>query len=190
MSNVDVIFKIPLSRGGSYPSVVVSIGTKHRVQSPLGTWLSTISTNRPEMGSRPCEVLLHSPLLMLLVSVTSIIHWEVDCTLVLWSTTWDNATNLWVTKFTRHCNKQGPQTSMIKNTITTFIIVFHQSPFTQDRIEVQKGIFSPDMAFTCFCISSMAADTFPDRSGMYTQHSTLIMAQVHPWAAVSMSSKK
>ena len=34
MSNLDMIFKVPVPGGGSYPSVVF-IGTKHRVQSPL-----------------------------------------------------------------------------------------------------------------------------------------------------------
>ena len=46
----------------SYPSVVVFIGTKHRVQSPLERWLSMISMNRPKMESRPYEFLLHSEL--------------------------------------------------------------------------------------------------------------------------------
>ena len=44
---------------GSYPSVVVLIGTKHRVQSPLERWRSMISMNRPKMESRPYEFLLH-----------------------------------------------------------------------------------------------------------------------------------
>src|SRR5574337_1951620 len=43
---------------GSYPSVVVFIGTKHRVQSPLERWPSMISMNRPKMESRPYEFLL------------------------------------------------------------------------------------------------------------------------------------
>ena len=43
---------------GSYPSVVVFIGTKHRVQSPLERWPSMVSMNRPKMESRPCEFLL------------------------------------------------------------------------------------------------------------------------------------
>ena len=43
---------------GSYPSVVVLIGIKHRVQSPLERWLSMISTNRPKMESRLYEFLL------------------------------------------------------------------------------------------------------------------------------------
>ena len=43
---------------GSYPSVV-SIGTKHRVQSPLERWLSMISMSRPKIESRPYEFLLH-----------------------------------------------------------------------------------------------------------------------------------
>ena len=34
---------------GSYPSAVVSIGTKHRVESPLERWPSTISMHRPKM---------------------------------------------------------------------------------------------------------------------------------------------
>ena len=59
MSNLDMIFKVirPPDRG-SYPSVVVFMGTKHRVQSPLERWLSMISMNRPKMESRPCEFLL------------------------------------------------------------------------------------------------------------------------------------
>ena len=74
MTNLDVIFKIPLSGGGSYSSIVIPTGTKQRVQSPLERWPSVISTDRPEVESWPYEFLLHSPLLMLLVSVTSIIH--------------------------------------------------------------------------------------------------------------------
>ena len=58
MSNLDMIFKVPLSGGGSYPSVVVFVGTKHRVQSPLERWLSMTSMNRPKMESRPYEFLL------------------------------------------------------------------------------------------------------------------------------------
>ena len=60
MSNLDTIFKVPLSGGDLIlPSVVVFIGTKHRVQSPLERWLSMISMNRPKMESRPYEFLLH-----------------------------------------------------------------------------------------------------------------------------------
>ena len=47
-----------LPRGGSYPSTVVPTGAKHRVQSPLERWPCTISTDRPEMESRPYEFLL------------------------------------------------------------------------------------------------------------------------------------
>ena len=61
MSNLDTIFKVPLSGGGLIlPSVVVFIGTKHRVQSPLERWLSMISMNRPKMESRPYEFLLQT----------------------------------------------------------------------------------------------------------------------------------
>ena len=71
---------------------------------------------------------------------------------------------------------QSPQSRTIKVTITMVNIVFYQSPFTQDRTEVQKGMFSFDVAFTWFFMSSRAADTLPDKSGIYTQHSTLIIA--------------
>ena len=54
-----LFFKIPLPRGGSYPSTVIPTGAKHRVQSPLERWPHTISTDRPEMESRPYECLLH-----------------------------------------------------------------------------------------------------------------------------------
>ena len=36
-----------------------------------------ISMNRPEMESRPYEFLLHSPFLMLLVSIMSIIYCDI-----------------------------------------------------------------------------------------------------------------
>jgi len=48
-------------------------------------------------------------------------------------------------------------------------------------------MLSFDIAFTWFFISSKAVDTLPDKSEMYTQHSTLIIAQVPPRAAVSIS---
>ena len=55
-----MIFKVPLSGGDLIlPSVVVFIGTKHSVQSPLERWPSMISMNRPKMESRPYEFLLH-----------------------------------------------------------------------------------------------------------------------------------
>ena len=53
-----LFFKIPLPRGGPYPSLVIPTGAKHRVQSPLGRWPRTIGTDRPEMESRPYEFLL------------------------------------------------------------------------------------------------------------------------------------
>ena len=61
MSNLDMIFKVPVWRG-SNPSVVVFIGTKHRVPSPLERWLGIISMNRPKMESRPYEFLLQNVL--------------------------------------------------------------------------------------------------------------------------------
>ena len=56
---MSVFSKIPLPREGSYPSTVIPTGAKHRVQSPLERWPRTISTDRPEMESRPYECLLH-----------------------------------------------------------------------------------------------------------------------------------
>ena len=54
-----LFFKIPLPRVGSYPSIVIPTGAKHRIQSPLERWPRMISTDRPEMESRPYEFLLH-----------------------------------------------------------------------------------------------------------------------------------
>ena len=51
-------FKILLPRGGSYPSIIIPTGAKHRVQSPLERWPRTVSTDRSEMDSRPYEFLL------------------------------------------------------------------------------------------------------------------------------------
>ena len=79
-----------------------------------------------------------------------------------------------------HCTMQGTQNRAIKATMTVVNIVSHQSPFTQDRTGVQKGMFSFDIAFSWFFMSSKAADTLPDKSGIYAQHSTLIIAQVPP----------
>ena len=53
-----LFFKIPLPRAGSYPSLVIPTGAKHRAQSPLERWSRTICTDRPEMESRPYEFLL------------------------------------------------------------------------------------------------------------------------------------
>ena len=54
MISVCFLFsKIPLPRRGSYPSIVIPTGAKHRVQSPLERWPPTISTDRPEMESSP-----------------------------------------------------------------------------------------------------------------------------------------
>ena len=45
---------------GSYASIVIPPGAKHRVQSPLERWPGTSSTDRPEMESRPYEFLPRS----------------------------------------------------------------------------------------------------------------------------------
>ena len=81
-----LFFKIPLPRGGFYPSLVIPTGAKHRAQSPLEGRPRTISTDRPEMESRPYEFLLHTGL----VAPTECgifldqrlnprpLHWQVD----------------------------------------------------------------------------------------------------------------
>ena len=40
-----LFFKVPLPRGGSYPSLVIPTGAKHRAQSPLERWPRRISTH-------------------------------------------------------------------------------------------------------------------------------------------------
>ena len=88
-----------------------------------------------------------------------------------------------------HWRIQGPQ---ISNTMINKIITkrfFHQSPLIQENTGVQKGGLSFDIAFTWVFILSRAADTMPDKSEVYTQHLTLIIAEVPPWMAVSMSKK-
>ena len=64
MSNLDMIFKVPLSGGGLILLLFFPISTKHRVQSPLERWPSMISMNRSKRESRPYEFLLqyHTPL--------------------------------------------------------------------------------------------------------------------------------
>ena len=52
-----LFFEIPLPRGGSYPSIAIPTGAKHRVQSPLERWPHRSSTDRPAMEARPYEFL-------------------------------------------------------------------------------------------------------------------------------------
>ena len=55
-----LFFKIPLPRGGLIFLLSFSQALS-RVQSPLERWPCTISTDRPEMESRPYEFLLPTP---------------------------------------------------------------------------------------------------------------------------------
>ena len=48
-------------------------------------------------------------------------------------------------------------------------------------------MFSFHVAFTWFFMSSKAADTLPDKSGIYTQHLTLIIVQVPLCAEIMVS---
>ena len=126
-----------------------------------------VSMNRPKIESKPYEFFLHSPLLMLLVSITSIIY----CDILYPSPPATHMRERYQPlgyKFIIHCKIQGPQSRTIKATMTVVNIVFHQSLFTQDRTEVQKGMFSFDIAFTWFFMSSKVVDTLSDKSGMYT----------------------
>ena len=137
-----------------------------------------------------CSVcfLLHSPLLMLFTHSMSIIHRDILHP-ALRPLIWENDINLWVTKFIIHCKIKGPQSRTIKATITMVNIVCHQSPFTQDRTEVRKGRLSSDVTFTWPFMSSWVADIQRDKSGIYTQLSTLIIAQV-PLCTETMVSLK
>ena len=102
---------------------------------------------------------------------------------------WVNEVSLCDTKLTTHWRIQSPHNRINRTTITMVNRVFHQSPFTHDRIEVQKGRLSSDIAFTWPFMSSRVADILPDKSGIYTPHSTLIIAQVPPCAETMVSLK-
>jgi len=100
---------------------------------------------------------------------------------------WVNKDSLSETKLTTYWRIQGPH-NKINNVIITMVrTVFHQSPFTHDRTEVQKGRLPSGIAFTWPLILSGVADTLPDKSGIHTQHSTLIIAQIPPCVAISIS---
>ena len=135
-------------------------GTKFRVHWEGDHVCSLMFAAWPKTESSSVCFLLHSPLLMLLTHImrSFIGLYRI---LALQPPIWENDINLWVTKFVIHCKIQGPQSRTIKATITVVNIVFHHSPFTQDRTEVQKGMFSFDIAFTWFFMSSKAVDTLP-----------------------------
>ena len=83
MISVCFLFKILLPRGGSYPSTVIPTGAKHRIQSPVERWPRVISTDRPEMESRPYEFLLQSYLLLQLKKLFSAVQTralQMSCT--------------------------------------------------------------------------------------------------------------
>ena len=122
------------------------------------------------------------PFLMFSTSSVSITHWDVLHFRLpgIYSGKWSHP--LWY-----KVGIQGPHNRINRTTMTMVNTVFHQSPFTYDRTEVQKGRLSSDIAFTWSFMSSRVTDILPDKSGIYTQHSALIIAQVPPWAAVSMS---
>ena len=102
---------------------------------------------------------------------------------------WVNEVSLCDTKLTTHWRIQSPHNRINRTTITMVNRVFHQSPFTHDRTKVQKGRLSSVIAFTWPFMSSRVADILPDKSGIYTPHSTLIIAQVPPCAETMVSLK-
>ena len=57
MSNLDTIFKVPLSGRGLILLLLLSQALTQS-QSPLERWPSMFSMNRPKMESRPYEFLL------------------------------------------------------------------------------------------------------------------------------------
>ena len=61
---------------GSYPSIVIPTGAKQRVQSPLERQPSTISTAGLRWSPGPMNSFF-IPLLMLLVSIMSLIYWDI-----------------------------------------------------------------------------------------------------------------
>ena len=141
-------------------------------------------------GARSVYFPLHSPFLMLLTDSMSISDRDI-----LHPTSDSPTSNLgeWHQSlgYKPHntCKIKGPQRRTIKATIRMVNIVFHLSPFTQDRTEVQKGRLSSDIAFTWPFMPSRVADILPDKSGIYTQHSTVIIAQVPPFAETMVSLK-
>ena len=147
------------------PGALPSRGLVFQLVCPFHRYwaFSSKSMVQPKMEScfqdRACSVcfLLQSLFLMLLTHSMSIIHRAV-CTLTLQPLIWENRINLCVTKFIIHCKMKGPQSRTIKATITMVNIVFHQSPLTQDRTEVQKGRLSSDISFTWPFMSSRVAD--------------------------------
>ena len=142
-------------QGAWFPTwYVISIDTGHIAQSP-------------QSGPRWSPAFRMKPVL----SVSSfiprswcsyLIVWAsfigIYCTLTLWPPIWENDVNLWVTKFIIHCKIKDLQSRTIKATITMVNIVFHQSPFTQDRTKVQKGRLSSDITFIWPFMSSRVAD--------------------------------
>ena len=58
MSNLDVIFKVPLSGGGLILPLSFLLALSREL-SPLERRPSMICTDRPQMESWPCEFLLH-----------------------------------------------------------------------------------------------------------------------------------
>ena len=104
----------------------------------------------------------------------------IYCTLALWLPIWENDINLWVMKFIIHCKIQGPQSRTIKATITVVNIVFHQ-------LKSRKECFHLTLllpGFSCHLKQSIRCQISQECIHF---NSALIMAQVPPWAAVSMS---
>ena len=106
-----------------------------------------ISMNRPKMDSRPCEFLLHSPLLMLLTHIMSITHRDilhpVSPTTNLGELHQASGYRVHDILQNSGCTKQNYQENYNSGKYS-----FPQSPLIYDRAKVQKGMFSFDIAFS------------------------------------------
>ena len=129
---------------------VVSIDREHRTQSQ-----QSCPRRSPAFKMEPVlSVSSFIPLSWCSYHIVRASFTGIYCTLTLRPPMWDNDINLWVTKFTIHCKIKDPQSRTIKATITLVNIVFHKSPFTPVRTEVQKGRLSSGTTFTRNFMSS------------------------------------
>ena len=123
---------------------VVSIDREHRTQSQ-----QSCPRRSPAFKMEPVlSVSSFIPLSWCSYLIVRASFTGIYCTLTLRPPIWENDIKLWVTMFIVHCKIKSLQNRSIKATITTVNIVFHQSPFTQVRTEVQIERLSSNITFT------------------------------------------
>ena len=158
MSNLHTIFKVPLSGEGLIlPSVVIFIGTKHRVQSPLERWQSMISMNRPKMESRPYQFLLQLFCLCFSLSIVTLSaknawgHWGPYY--LWWAPTmlWLDHSYIFYCDYKTHFsnNHQGTWKKQSTNPSGLFILLYGGKVCIWDEW-LWNGCF--DMFVSCFSI--------------------------------------